>query len=147
MMGLPERSRVPRAEGVLDKVLTHSIPVGRVAAVSSFTEDRFCQTALSLAGFAAVSVLFSIAVSQILIGLALLVFLISRRPLEAPPLWKPLALYLGWTLVSLVLAAPLLRGLPQVKKFYIFLILVLGCALFRRVSQSVLVTRAMFCVK
>src|SRR5258706_9366171 len=146
MMGLPEREPVPRAEGVLDKVLTHSIPVGRVAVVSSFTEDRFHQAALALAGVAAVSILFSIAVSQILIGLALLVFLISRRPLDAPPLWKPLALYMSWTLVSLVLAAPLLRGLPQVKKFYIFLILVLGCALFRRASQSVLVTRAMFCL-
>lgn len=146
MMGLPRGRRVPRAEGLLDKVLTHSIPVGRVAAFSSFTEDRFCQAALTLAGVAAVSILFSIAVSQILIGLSLLVFLLSRRPLEAPPLWKPLVLYLGWTLVSLALAAPLLRGLPQVKKFYIFLFLVLGCALFRRVSQSVWVTRGMFFV-
>ena len=130
----------------MDKVLTHSIPVGRVAAVSSFTEDRFHQAALALAGLSAVSILFSIAVSQILIGLSLLVYLVSRRPLEAPPLWKPLVLYLGWTLVSLALAAPVWRGLPQVKKFYIFLILVLGCALFRRASQSVWITRAMFFV-
>jgi O-antigen ligase len=130
----------------LEKVFTHSLPVGRVAAVPAVNEDRFGQAALILLGLTAVSVLFSIAVSQILLSFSLLAFLLSRRRLEAPPLWPPLALYLGWTLVSLTLAAPLLRGLPQVKKFYIFLILVLGCALIRRAAHSAIVVKTMFVV-
>ncbi len=115
MMGLAKRVRLPRPEGVLDKVLTHSIPVGRVGAVSALTEDRFLTASTVLFAVAAVSILFSIAVSQILLGLSLVALLISRQRLEIPPFWKPLALYVGWTLVSLVLAAPLQRGLPQVK--------------------------------
>ncbi len=80
--------------------------------------------ALYLAGGAAVSVMFSNAVCQILLGAAILVLLLQRQRWEIPaPLRWPLLLFIVTTLMSLALSPDPRAGLPQVKKFYVFMML------------------------
>ncbi|MBK5291230.1 MAG: O-antigen ligase family protein [Acidobacteriia bacterium] len=72
---------------------------------------------------AAVSGLFSIAACHILMPLALLALLALGRPLRFPPIALPLSLFFALTLVSLALSDQPLSGFPQIKKFYVFLML------------------------
>lgn len=71
----------------------------------------------------AVSVLFSIAISQILLALAIAALLLSGAKLRLPRVWTPLGLFLLGTLISLLLADHPAAGLPQVRKFYVFCML------------------------
>jgi len=71
----------------------------------------------------AVSILFSIALSQILLGLALAALLLSGEKLRLPRLWIPLGLFLLGTLISLALADTPAEGMPQVRKIYVFMML------------------------
>jgi len=71
----------------------------------------------------AVTILLSIAVSQILLGLAIAALLLSGAKLRVPPIWLPLGLFMLGTLVALALADHPAVGLPQVRKFYVFLML------------------------
>ena len=81
----------------------------------------------------AVSILFSIAISQILLALALAALLLSGTRLRLPPIWLPLALFLGATLVSLALSGNPAGGLPQVRKIYVFLVLLIAYSTLRDV--------------
>ncbi len=72
--------------------------------------------ALWLACASAVAILLSIAVSQILLALALATLLLSGLPLRWPRIAIPLALFLGWTLVALVFSPDPRFGLPSVRK-------------------------------
>ncbi|HUJ22041.1 MAG TPA: hypothetical protein VLX58_10995, partial [Bryobacteraceae bacterium] len=62
------------------------------------------RAAFYLAFGSAVSILFSIAVSQILLALAAGTLLISGEKLRLPPVWLPLGLFMLGTLISLALA-------------------------------------------
>jgi O-antigen ligase len=75
-----------------------------------------------LATGAAVSVMFSNAVCQILLGAALLALLLDRR-FAFPPVRLPLALFVLGTLAALALSPDPRAGLPQLKKFYVFAML------------------------
>jgi putative inorganic carbon (hco3(-)) transporter len=68
----------------------------------------------------AVSILFSIAASQILLALALAALLFSGAPLRLPRIWLPLGLFLSGTLLSLALSGDPAAGLPQVRKIFVF---------------------------
>ena len=68
----------------------------------------------------AVAILFSIAVSQILLALALAALLLSGQKLRLPRIWLPLGLFMVGTLVSLAFSGDPVAGLPQVRKFYVF---------------------------
>ncbi len=68
----------------------------------------------------AASILFSIAVSQILLALALAALLASGEALRLPRIRLPLALFIFGTLISLVFSGHIAQGLPQVRKFYVF---------------------------
>ncbi len=68
----------------------------------------------------AASILFSIAVSQILLGLALAALLASGAPLRLPRIRWLLALFILGTLVSLAASGHVAQGLPQLRKFYVF---------------------------
>ncbi|MBV8818011.1 MAG: O-antigen ligase family protein [Acidobacteriaceae bacterium] len=83
----------------------------------------------------AVSILFSIAVSQILLGLALVALLFSGLPLRLPAIKLPLALFVAGTVISLALSVDPKAGTPQIRKFFVFLILLLIYSTFRSVSQ------------
>ena len=84
-----------------------------------------------LAFGSAVSVLFSIAVCQILLALALVALLLSKAPLRLPRIWLPLALFLLATLVSLAFSGDVAGGLPQVRKIYVYSMLLVVFSLFR----------------
>jgi len=99
-------------------------PAGRLTQIS----------ALALAA-AAVAVLFSIAISQILLGVALAAFLAAfrnkpRPRFELPAIWMPLALYMLWTVLSMLLAPPVMRHMPQIKKMFVLAVLPVGYLAF-----------------
>jgi O-antigen ligase len=87
--------------------------------------------ALYLTYGSVVSILFSIALSQFLLGAALLILLIARSPLRFPPIKLPLALLFGWTLLSAIHSGHFIQGLPQLRKFFVFATAVVVCSAFR----------------
>jgi len=74
-----------------------------------------------LAIAAAVSILVSIAASQILLALAMAVLLLSGLPMRWPRIAIPLGLFLVWTLLSLAFSPDPAGGLTQVRKMIVFL--------------------------
>jgi putative inorganic carbon (hco3(-)) transporter len=68
----------------------------------------------------AVTILFSIAASQILLGLALAALLLSGEKLQLPRIRLPLAIFLGGTILALILSPDRAAGLVQIRKFYVF---------------------------
>jgi O-antigen ligase len=69
----------------------------------------------------AASVLFSIAVSQILLALSLAALLMSGARLRLPRIWLPMALFMLLTVISLLASDNPASGIPQVRKFYVWL--------------------------
>ena len=80
----------------------------------------------------AVAILYAIAVSQILLGLAIAALLLSGAKLRLPPIWLPLGLFMAGTLIALALADHPAVGLPQVRKFYVLLMLPVVFSTIRR---------------
>jgi O-antigen ligase len=83
-----------------------------------------------------VSILVSIAVSQILLAIALGVLLLSGLPLRWPRIAIPLALFLGWTLVSLAFSPDPGLGLPQVRKMLVFAMLPIVYSSIRTFAEA-----------
>lgn len=81
------------------------------------------------------SILFSIAVSQIFLALALAALLLSSERIRLPPIKLPLALFITGTVVSLLASGHMRDGTPQIRKFLVFLILLLVYSTFRTVAQ------------
>src|SRR5579862_539662 len=71
----------------------------------------------------AVTILFSIAASQILLGVALAALLLSGGRMRLPRIWLPLGLFLLGTLISLAFSPDPAAGLPQVRKIFVFTML------------------------
>jgi putative inorganic carbon (hco3(-)) transporter len=84
---------------------------------------------------ALISILFSIAVSQILLALALAALLVSNTRLRLPPIRLPLALFLAATLISLLASGHIQQGMPQIRKFYVFFVLLVAFSTFRKLSE------------
>ncbi|HTR35328.1 MAG TPA: O-antigen ligase family protein [Bryobacteraceae bacterium] len=93
------------------------------------------RSAFYLTCAALVSILFSIAVSQILLAAALVALLLSRQPLRLPPIKLPLALFIAGTSISLLASGHIHEGLPQIKKFYVFLILLVAASTIRKIAE------------
>ena len=89
----------------------------------SETGLRFRSIARYAAIGSAVSILVSIPVSQILLGAALLCLLVGKARFPWPRVWIALGLFVGWFFLSLAFSPDPAAGLPQVKKFYVFLML------------------------
>lgn len=86
---------------------------------------------------AAVSILVSIAVKEIVLGAAIVALLWSRQRWRMPPGWLlPLALFFAGTLVALALSPDPRAGLPQVKKFYAYLIVPVLFTTLRGVADA-----------
>ena len=81
------------------------------------------------------SILFSIALSQLLLGLAFLALVVSGRELRLPPVKMPLALFAGLTVVSLLFSGDPVHGFPQIRKFYVFLTLPVVFTAFRSMQD------------
>ena len=83
--------------------------------------ETFSQRAAAWLTFgSAVSILFSIAASQILLALSLVALLLSGAPLRLPRIKLPLALFLLGTLIAWAFSGNLTAGLPQIRKIYVF---------------------------
>jgi O-antigen ligase len=100
------------------------------------------RAALYAAFGSAVSILFSIAISQILLGVAIAALLLSGAKLRLPAVWTPLGLFLLATLVSLLLADQPSAGLPQIRKFYVFCMLPV---VFSTIRDQVAIRRLFLC--
>jgi O-antigen ligase len=92
----------------------------------------------------AVSILLSIAISQILLALALAALLASGEKLRLPRIKLPLALFMLGTVIALVFSADPAAGLPQIRKFYVFLELLVVFSTLRdlKVVRSLFLTWA-----
>ena len=97
---------------------------------------------LYLAGAAAVASIIKIAPSQILLGLAIASLLITRDKWRWPPVTWPVTAWMGWTLVSLTFSVDPRHGLPQVKKFYVWLFLFVVYSAVRTLPQIRAITLA-----
>ena len=84
---------------------------------------------------ALLSILFSIAASQILLALALAALLLSAQKIRLPPIKLPLALFMAGTVVSLLASGHIQQGMPQIRKFYVFFILLVAYSTFREISE------------
>ena len=109
------------------------------------------KTQLTLATYAhafafcsAASVVVSIFVSHVTLGLATVLLLASRTRLRMPPVVLPLAGFMLLTVVSLFASDDPAAGLPQFRKFYVFLTLLVIGSLFRGVDQSRRLAEAWF---
>ena len=89
----------------------------------SSTQPFLLRAAMYCTLGSAVAILFSIAASQTLLGLAVAALLFSGAKLQLPPIWLPLGLFLLGTVVSLIFSGDPLAGLPQIRKFFVFLML------------------------
>jgi O-antigen ligase len=94
------------------------------------------RAAFYMACGSAVSILASIALSQILLALALAALLVSGEKLRMPPIKLPLALFVAGTLVAVALSADPAAGRPQIRKFFVFLALPVMFSLVRRVEDA-----------
>jgi putative inorganic carbon (hco3(-)) transporter len=83
-----------------------------------------------------ISILFSIAISQILLGLALALLFASRAKLRLPRIWLPLSLFVLGTLLSLAFSPEPMRGLPQVKKIFVFTMLLVVFSTIRELESA-----------
>src|SRR5689334_2820043 len=94
----------------------------------------------------AVSILFSIAVSQSLLALALAALLLSGEKLRIPPIKLPLVLFLLGTILALAFSAHPGEGLPQIRKLYVLfeLLIVYSCLREMRMVRWVFLTWAGF---
>ena len=82
-----------------------------------------------------ISILFSIAASHILLALAFAALLISSERLRLPPIKLPLVLFVAGTVVSWLVSGHIHDGVPQIRKFFVFLVLLLIYSTFRKISE------------
>jgi len=68
----------------------------------------------------AVSILFSIALSQFLLGLALVLLIVSKQQRRFPPIQLPLLLFFLLTVIAVALSVNPVAGLVQIRKFFVF---------------------------
>jgi len=106
------------------------------------TESLLFRIAKWLTFASAVAILFSIALSQILLGLALAALLLSGGKLRLPRIWLPLGLFLIGTLISLALSPDPAAGLPQVRKIFVFTMLLV---VFSTLRDMVTIRRLFLC--
>jgi O-antigen ligase len=94
----------------------------------------------------AVSILFSIAISQSLLALALAALLLSGEKLRIPPIKLPLGLFLLGTVLALAFSAHPHEGLPQIRKLYVLfeLVVVYSCLRDMKLVRWVFLTWAGF---
>ena len=79
----------------------------------------------------------SIAGSQILLGVGILLLLVFRRGLKFPRIWLPLLLFFVWTMLSDALSPDPLGGYPQIKKFFVFMLIPLLYGVFSEQFENV----------
>ena len=94
------------------------------------------RSALWLSFASALAILISIAVSQILLALAVIALLLSGDKLRWPPIKLPLVLFMVGTVLSLAFSGEAAAGLPGIRKFYVFLILLVVFSTLRDLALA-----------
>ena len=108
---------------------------------------RFLERAsFALAFLSAVSILCSIALSQVLLALSLAALLVSGKRLQFPPLRLPLALFVGITVVAVLASGDARGGLPQLRKFFVFAMVLVIYSTFESVREVRWLVAAWACV-
>lgn len=92
---------------------------------------------LAVAVAAAGLIHLSIAGSQILLGVGVLLLLVFRQKLEFPRIWIPLAAFFLWTALADVLSPDPWGGRAQIRKFFVFLFIPLMYGVFARQFDKV----------
>jgi O-antigen ligase len=93
------------------------------------------RVAFALTFASAAAIMLSIAASQILMGAALVVALLSGRGLRMPRFFKPLLVFLAITVMADLFSADPRAGLPQIRKFYVFAIALLAYTFLRKARR------------
>jgi putative inorganic carbon (HCO3(-)) transporter len=88
-----------------------------------------------LAGAAAATTVVSIAGFEILLGMALLSLLVTRAKWRWPQVTLPFCLWVSGTLISALASGEMRAAFPQIKKFYVYAMLFVVFAAFRKLSQ------------
>ena len=84
---------------------------------------------------AAASIVFSIAAFNILMGLALAALLFSGEKLRLPRIKLPLAIFMALTILAWICSPdPWFDGYPQIRKFWVFCILLLVFSTLRSLA-------------
>jgi putative inorganic carbon (HCO3(-)) transporter len=109
-----------------ESVFAPSMPFSRV-------ESRVEPLLDWIAFGSAAAIVLSIAISQILLGIGIALLLVTRKRLDFPPIALPLSLFLAWTIAADLLSGDPLKGLPQIRKFFVFGIVLLVFNTFRGV--------------
>jgi putative inorganic carbon (HCO3(-)) transporter len=94
------------------------------------------QLLLTLAAASVIAILFSIAAAQILLGAGLLVLLLQPRSWRWPPILAPLGLFAAWTLAAKIAGQGLLAPSAQLRKFFVYLVVILVFAAVRRAVEA-----------
>jgi O-antigen ligase len=105
------------------------------SGIREFVRAHYHAAPYYLAFGSAVSILFSIAISQILLALGLVVLVIRHKPFQFPPIKLPLTLFFAATVLADLLSRDPLHGLPQIRKFFVFGIIALMFTTFRNAAQ------------
>lgn len=92
---------------------------------------------LGVAILAASLIQISIAASQMLLGLGILLLLVFRQKLPFPRIWIPLAFFFFWTALADVLSPDPWGGRAQIKKFFVFFFIPLIYGVFSRQFSKV----------
>ena len=99
------------------------------------SRDKLQRAAFLLTCACTIAPLISIAASHILLGAAIAAILLAREPLRLPPIGLPLFLFVAGTCISLALSPDPWGGRAQIRKFFVFLILVCVATMIRRVEH------------
>jgi molybdopterin-binding protein len=97
-------------------------------------ESKMLLAARWLTFGSAASILFSIAISQSLMGIAFVALLASGEKLRLPRIKWPLGFFMLGTAISLAFSAQPSAGWPQIRKFYVFLIVLLVYSTLRNLK-------------
>src|SRR5215472_10530894 len=109
-------------------------------------ESQMLRAARWLTFGSAVSILFSIAISQTLLALSLAALLLSGEKLRLPPIKLPLLLFILGTFLALAFSPHPGEGLPQIRKLYVLseLVVVYSCLRDMKLIRGVFLTWAGF---
>ena len=99
------------------------------------TQLQFERAAFYLTCGSVAAIICSIAVSNILLALALAALLLSNQRLRFPPFWIPLLLFFAGTVTAVMLSADAHAGRPAIRKFFVFLIVLLVYSTVRSLGQ------------
>jgi O-antigen ligase len=98
-------------------------------------QNTLQRAAFYLAGASAAADLVSIAACHTLLVAATLALLLSRPKLRFPPIMLPILLFMAGTVISMLLSGEPSLGLKQVKKVFVFLMLIVIYNTFRKMKE------------